>query len=544
MAEGRNTNPFLMLKTIKVPNNIVIVFSIIILAALLTWIVPGGQYDRQTIKVNGVERTVIVNGTFKSVDHHPQTWQIFSAFYTGFVKMSHIVVFILMIGGAFWIMNETRSIDIGILSFLNLTRRFEKYRFIRMLGVDNIIMVFIMTIFSAFGAIFGMAEETLAFTIIFVQLAIRMGYDSLVGIALCYFAAHIGFAGAILNPFTIGIAQGLASVPLFTGIEYRVVCWLVFTTLAIAFVLWYAKRVKRTPSKSIMFEEDDYWRKRSEADNERIEYFTPRSAWTVAFVLLGIMLVYSFYFPSTHLRVGLNTVTGPFIPILTGLFAVTSYFALRKSLHFFILNILAFTIFYLILGVLGYDWYIMEIAALFLAMGVFTGFAAGKKNSQITKLFQEGVKDIVSAALVVGFAGGIIAILNDGQIIDTVLYSLSNSLKGSGQLTAVSIMYGFQSLLNLIITSGSAKAALTIPIMAQFSDIIGLSRQATITAFQFGAGITDMIAPTSGVLIGVLGIAKVPYGKWVKFVIPFMLFLAFVAWLLLIPTVTMKLNGF
>jgi len=533
-----------MLKSFKVPNNIVIVFSIIIIAAILTWIVPGGKYDRQTIKVNGVERTVIVNDTYKAIDSQPQTWQIFSAFYKGFINMSHIIVFILMIGGAFWIMNETKSIDIGILSFLHLTKRFERWKFVRMLGVDNIIMAFIMIIFSAFGAIFGMAEETLAFTIIFVQLGIRMGYDSLVGIGLCYFAAHIGFAGAILNPFTIGIAQGLSSVPLFTGIEYRVVCWLIFTFLAIAFVLWYARRVKKNPEKSIMFNEDEYWRKRNESDVETIRYYTPKSAWIVGGVLFIIMLVYSFWFPTTNLRVGLSTVNGPFIPVLTAIYAITSFFALRKSLHFYILNILAFTIFYLVLGVLGYDWYIMEIAALFLAMGIFTGFAAGKKNSEITKLFQEGVKDIVSAALVVGFAGGIIAILNDGLIIDTVLHSLANSLKGTGQLTAVTIMYGFQSLLNLVITSGSAKAALTIPIMAQFSDIIGLSRQATITAFQFGAGITDMIAPTSGVLIGVLGIAKVPYGKWVKFILPFMLFLAFVAWLLLIPTVTMKLSGF
>jgi len=537
-------NRLFMLKNFKVPNNIVIVFSIIIIASILTWIVPGGRYDRQTIKVNGVERTVIVNDTFKNVDSQPQTWQIFSAFYKGFVNMSHIIVFILMIGGAFWIMNETRAIDIGILSFLVLTKRFEKWKFVRMLGVDNIIITFIMIIFSAFGAIFGMSEETLAFTLIFVQLAIRMGYDSLVGIGMCYFAAHIGFAGAILNPFTIGIAQGLASVPLFTGIEYRVICWLIITFISIVFVLWYARRVKKNPEKSIMFKEDEYWRKRSESDSEKIEYYTPKSAWIVGGVLFVIMLIYSFYYPSTDLRIGLNTVKGPFIPILTGIFGISSFFALRKSLHFFVLNILGFTIFYLILGVLGYDWYIMEIAALFLAMGVFTGFAAGKKNSEITKLFQEGVKDIVSAALVVGFAGGIIAILNDGQIIDTVLHSMSSSLKGTGQLTAVTIMYGFMSLLNLVITSGSAKAALTIPIMAQFSDIIGLSRQATIMAFQFGAGITDMIAPTSGVLIGVLGIAKVPYGKWVKFVIPFMLFLAFVAWLLLIPTVTMQLNGF
>ena len=390
-------------------------------------------------------------------------------------------------------------------------------------------MTFIMVIFSTFEAIFGMAEETLAFTMIFVQLSIRMGYDSLVGIGLCYFAAHVGFAGAILNPFIIGIAQGLSSIPLFSGIEFRVVCWIIFTVILVAFLLWYAHRVKKNPAKSVMHSEDDYWRKRSESDVEAIKYYTPKPAWIVAGVLLVIMLIYSFYFPSTNFKVGLRIMKGPFIPILTALYAITSFVALRKSLHFYIFNILAFTIFYLVLGVLGYDSYIMEIAALFLAMGVFTGFAAGKKNSGITKLFQEGVKDMVSVALVVGFAGGIIAILNDVQIIDTVLYSLSNSLKGTGQITAITIMYGFMSLLNLIITSGSAKAALTIPIMAQFSDIIGLSRQATIMAFQFGSGITDMIAPTSGVLIGVLGIAKVPYAKWVKFVIPFVLFLAFVA---------------
>jgi len=390
-------------------------------------------------------------------------------------------------------------------------------------------MTFIMVIFSTFEAIFGMAEEALAFTMIFVQLSIRMGYDSLVGIGLCYFAAHVGFAGAILNPFIIGIAQGLSSIPLFSGIEFRVVCWIIFTVILVAFVLWYAHRVKKNPAKSVMHNEEDYWRKRSESDVEAIKYYTPKPAWIVAGVLLVIMLIYSFYFPSTNFKVGLRIMKGPFIPILTALYAITSFVALRKSLHFYIFNILAFTIFYLVLGVLGYDSYIMEIAALFLAMGVFTGFAAGKKNSGITKLFQEGVKDMVSVALVVGFAGGIIAILNDVQIIDTVLYSLSNSLKGTGQITAITIMYGFMSLLNLIITSGSAKAALTIPIMAQFSDIIGLSRQATIMAFQFGSGITDMIAPTSGVLIGVLGIAKVPYAKWVKFVISFVLFLAFVA---------------
>jgi uncharacterized ion transporter superfamily protein YfcC len=209
-----------------------------------------------------------------------------------------------------------------------------------------------------------------------------------------------------------------------------------------------------------------------------------------------------------------------------------------------VINLLTFTILFLVVGVLGFDWYLDEIAALFLAMGIVTGFAIGQSTSGLTKSFISGVKDIVSASLVVGFAGGIIAILNNGQIIDTILNSLSASLENTGQFSAISIMYVFQSALNLIITSGSAKAALTIPIMTDFSDIIGLSRQAMITAFQFGAGFTDMVAPTSGVLIGVLGIARIPYAKWVKFIIPFLIFILIIGWLLLIPTVTMKLNGF
>lgn len=528
----------------KLPHTYVLVFSIIIISAILTWIIPGGRYDRQTIVVNGVERSVIVSGSYKPAESVPQTWQVFSAFYEGFNNMSHIVVFILIIGGAFWIMNESKAIDIGMLAFLIFTRKLERYGLIRRLGVNNIIMTLVMIIFSIFGAVFGMAEETLAFTAIFVPLAITMGYDSLVGIGLCYFAAHIGFAGAILNPFTIGIAQGLASVPLFSGIEYRTFCWVVITVLSIAFMLWYAARIKKNPQKSIMYQEDEYWRQHHKLDLETIKYYTPLSSWLVAGGILVVLVIYSFIFPVNPMKLGLSTVTWPIIPVLTGLFAVSSYISLRKSVHFFVINLLAFTILFLVVGVLGFDWYLEEIAALFLAMGIATGFAIGQNTTALTKSFTNGVKDIVSASLVVGFAGGIIAILNNGQIIDTILNSLSSSLENTGQLSAISIMYVFQSALNLIITSGSAKAALTIPIMTDFSDIIGLSRQAMITAFQFGAGFTDMIAPTSGVLIGVLGIARIPYAKWVKFIIPFLIFILIIGWLLLIPTVTMKLNGF
>jgi uncharacterized ion transporter superfamily protein YfcC len=528
----------------NVPHNLVIVFSIVIFAAVLTWIIPGGKFDRKPVMVNGIERSVIVNGSFHYVEKQPQTWQVFSAFYKGFINMSHIIVFILMVGGAFWILNETKAIDVGIFAFLGFTRKMERFRLIRLLGVNNIIISLIMILFSLFGALFGMSEETIAFSVIFVPLAISMGYDSIVGICLCYFAAHIGFAAAILNPFTVGIAQGLASVPLFTGIEYRTLCWFIITFSGILLVLIYAARIRKNPARSPMYEADEYWRSKGSSHAENAEYNTPVAAWITAAVVSAVVVIFAVKYPSTTLSFGLSKVSSPILPVLAGLFIISSFITLRRSIHFFVLNVLAFTMIYLVVGVLGYQWYIMEIAALFLAMGLTAGFASAKKPGEITKLFTEGVKDIVSASLVVGFAGGIIAILTDGQIIDTVLNSLSGSLHGASQMSAITIMYLFQSVLNLVITSGSAKAALTIPIMAEFSDIVGLTRQATIMAFQFGAGFTDMIAPTSGVLMGVLGMARIPYVKWLKWVLPILLVLILLGFLLLIPTVTMKLNGF
>jgi uncharacterized ion transporter superfamily protein YfcC len=232
------------------------------------------------------------------------------------------------------------------------------------------------------------------------------------------------------------------------------------------------------------------------------------------------------------------------LPLLTGLFALLGFFALRKSAHFYILVLLIITILLLIVGVMGYGWYIMEIATLFFAMGIFSGIAMDYSPNRITKLFTEGAGDILSAAMVVGLAGGIIVILEDGKVIDTILYVLSRSMDGAGKFAAVSLMYVIQTVINVVIPSGSAKAALTMPIMAPFSDLIGLSRQATVMAFQFGDGFTNMITPTSGVLVGVLGVARIPYDKWVRWVTPFIIILMILGFLLLIPTVTMELNGF
>ena len=193
---------------------------------------------------------------------------------------------------------------------------------------------------------------------------------------------------------------------------------------------------------------------------------------------------------------------------------------------------------------MGYGWYLPEISGLFLAMGILSGFAAKENADNIVKLFIAGVKDILSAALVVGLAGGIIIVLQEGHIIDPILHSLASLMSEAGRVLSLGIMYLIQTMINIIIPSGSAKAALTMPIMAPFSDVIGLSRQATVMAFQFGDGFTNMITPTSGVLIGALGIARIPYDIWVKFFWKFILLLVIIGFVLLIPTATMPLNGF
>ena len=186
----------------------------------------------------------------------------------------------------------------------------------------------------------------------------------------------------------------------------------------------------------------------------------------------------------------------------------------------------------------------MEIATLFFGMGLASGIAMNYHANVITKHFLDGVKDILSAAMVVGLAGGILIVLENGHIIDSILYKLSSGMQGMGKVASVGMMYIIQNVINVVIPSGSAKAALTMPIMAPFSDVIGVSRQATVMAFQFGDGFTNMITPTSGVLIGVLGVARIPYDKWVKWVWPMILIMVILGFLLLIPTVTMDLSGF
>ena len=429
----------------KFPNTYVIIAALIVLCAVLTWFVPGGTY------VTGEDGTL----SYERVEAAPQTWQVFSAVYHGFVKQAGLIIFILVVGGAFWLLNATGAVTAGISRFIARVGRRDKW-----------VLVAITVLFSLAGAVFGMSEETIPFVGIVVPLVVSMGYDALMGMLIVYVASNIGFSAAFLNPFTVGIAQDMAGLPLFSGMGYRVFCWAVLTVLTALFVVIYAHRTRKAPAEAVRLEDIP---------------LTTRQGW--------------------------------------------------------ILIVLLLTVIALIVGVTVWEWYLPEITALFLGMGIVCGIIAGFGANRIAEELLAGAKDILSAALVVGFASGIIVILQDGHVVDSLLHGMQEGLDGTGPVASLSAMYGIQALINFLIPSATAKAAITIPIMAPFADMVGVSRQAMVLAFQFGDGFTNMVTPTSGVLIAALAMARIPYAKWVKWIWKGVAALLVIGWILLVGTV-------
>lgn len=516
---------------IKVPNTYVIIFAVIVLAAVATWLIPGGV---------------------------PQTWQVFSAIYEGFSQQAGIIAFVLIIGGAFWVVNSTKAVDEGIMKFIGKVQYLERYSLIRKAGVGNIVIVLVMLLFGLFGAVFGMSEETIVFVAVVIPLAKSLGYDEFIGVCMVYVAAHVGFAGAMLNPFTIGIAQDMAGLPLFSGIEYRVVCWVILMLLAIIFVLWQASKVKKLQSDSNLCAQSENAEHATNQDagqavnpttcpdaSAEVQDSKPRAWISFAAITISLILFAWNYAADCVIKVGSSEIHTPWLLwAANALFVVFSLISIKSSTRMYILNMLMFTIVYLVVGVMGYGWYLPEICALFMALAVASGFAYGYSADNIAKEFIAGAKDIFSAALIIGFAAGIIVILKNGEVIDKMLGSMASALENTGRVGALGTMYGIQTFINLFIPSASAKAAITMPIMAPFSDMINVSRQATVLAFQFGDGFTNMITPCSGVLMAVLSVARIPYEKWVKWIWKFILFLILAGFLLLLPTLFMNLAGF
>jgi uncharacterized ion transporter superfamily protein YfcC len=319
-------------------------------------------------------REVVVPGTYHSAPSNPQLTAAFLAPMRGFLRMGAIIGLIFIVGGAFKILNDTGAIAAGI------------HQLVRLLGRRSYLIIpIVMTVFSFFGGAYGMAEEAIPFALIFVPLALALGYDSIVGVCLSFVAAGVGFSAGFLNPFTVQISQAIAGVPLGSGIYYRVLVWVNATALAIVWVMVYAARIKADPRRSPTYE----------IDRERREEIGKAEAAHVDFTWRhGLCLLVLF-----------GTVAG------------------------------------LIVGSTMFKWYMVEFAGLFFAMGVLAGLAAGIGPNRLAKSFVTGAKDLAGAALIVAFAGGIVVILEDGKIMDTILYGMASVTSHFGGVLAAQAMY-------------------------------------------------------------------------------------------------------
>ena len=457
----------------KAPDTALIIFSIIVCAAILTWIVPPGAFDRTEMNVPGVgTREVVVPGTFRTVEREDRgvlgtlvhsAGMVFKAPILGFTdpEAAPIIAFVFLIGGSFAVLQRTGAVDAALRRLVRASQQS------RLLGL--MLLPLFMTLFSLGGATFGMAEETVPFVLIFVPLALALGYDSLTGAAIPFIGSAAGFAAAFFNPFTVGVAQGIAGVPPFSGAAFRVGLWLITTALAIAFVMWHAHRVRRDPTSSPTYVVDEVKRRGGLQLADIETSFTRRHRAVLAIFFIGLAVLVWGVLPSAQ-------------------------------------------------GGLG--WYIVEIAALFVALGLMIGTVGGLGGDGTAGAFMDGARQLAGTAVLIGLARGILIVLQDGQVIDTILYSMATALQGTSSSTAAMAMFSVQTAINFFVPSGSGQAALTMPLMAPLSDLVGVSRQTAVLAFQMGDGFTNMIIPTNAVLMGVVALAGIPWSQWARWVLP------------------------
>jgi uncharacterized ion transporter superfamily protein YfcC len=462
------------LKKLKLPHTLILIYIMVVLTVAATWVIPGGEYKR--IEKDG--RMIPVAGSYQRIESRPQGLDgLFVSPARGFMDAAAIIVIVFICGGAFSVIQRTGAVSTVIH---NLSLKFGQSKTLRVLFIPVT-----MIIFSLGGAIWGMCEETMPFILIFVPLALSLGYDTIVGVALPFLGAASGFAGAFFNPFTVGIAQGIAGLPLYSGLGYRLIVWAGGTAIVIAIVMRYAGRVHKDPKLSPTYEEDLEKRAKLKVGGAVIEKLRLTPA---------------------HKRV--MTVFGAGFAVM-------------------------------IFGILKYKWFILPIAGVFLAMGILAGVVGRLSGDDIGKSFVEGAKDMVNAALIIGTARAILIVATDGRILDTILAGMAGAIARFHPLISAEIMFVSQGVINFFVHSGTAQAALTIPIMAPLGDLVGITRQTAVFAFQLAEYINPVL-PTSGVTMGVLGLAGLRWEKWAKWLVPLLVLWVLFAALTLIPPVLMK----
>ncbi len=479
-------------KYIAMPDTLVILFGVVLLVYLLSFFVPAGKFDTQKVsyQADGVTktRTVLVASSYQVqkdangniVKNPPKVFAtdgnpgFLNFVYDGITSGDRnggavgVMAFILIIGGAFGIIMRTGVIEAGMMKLI-----------VKMSNRKILILPVMTLIFSIGGAVFGMGEEAIAFALILAPMMVAMGYDAITGVLVTYLATQVGFATSWMNPFSVAIAQGIANVPVLSGSMFRIIMWAVFTLAIMIYSVIYARSIHKNPQKSLSYESDNYFRQQM-SEIDATAHFGIASWSIIAVLVLGMVWV--------------------------------------------------------VYGVIEKAYYIPEIATQFFAMGLVIGAISviGRINDMnvnvMAKAFKSGAADLLPAALIVGMAHGIILMMGGGDatqftMLNTVLNASANLVSGLNEYVSAIAMFLFQSIFNIFVTSGSGQAALTMPLMAPLADLVGVGRQIAVLAFQLGDGWTHCIMPTSAALMGTLGVARVEYSAWVKFIFKFYLFL-------------------
>lgn len=454
------------IKQFKVPHVYAIIFALMVIFAVLTWIVPSGSYQRQEVNGREVtvagtyeqsEKTYIDEETGDEVDLRQGVFDVLQAPTRGIQEAIEVVAFILIVGGSFQVITKTGAITSGMG---RVVRRFK--------NKDILIIPIAMVLFALGGTSFGMAEETLPFFAIFMPIMMAMGFDSMTAFMVVFVGARTGYIASTINPFNVLIAQGILGIQGNPQLWLRMIAWVVLTAVAITWVVLYARRVKKNPESSITFEDDIAKKVEFAADESALDAeFTGRQKGVLAVFIAGMCLI--------------------------------------------------------IWGLVTQGWYMNEISAVFLAMGLLAGVIAGFSQDVIAQEFVAGIADFAFSAIVVGLARGILVIASDGMIIDTILNALATGLGGIPAVLFTTLLYAVENLLAILVPSSSGLAALTAPIFGPLTELMGLNPEAAVWALSMGSATMSLICPTGAILVAGLGVCKIKLGQWWKTVWKFFL---------------------
>ncbi len=432
----------------RIPHTYVLLFGLMVIAAVSTWIIPAGSYDR----VVREGRELIDPRSFHPVAAKPAGIpELLLAFPRALAEVADIVFYILIIGGAFGVLNRTGAVRAGINSLVR-----------RLGGKRSVLVISLTLVFAIGGGSIGIAEETLVFLPALLMLARSLGYDSLLAGGIALVGANAGFASAFMNPFTVGVAQGIVGLPLFSGLALRLGLWALMTAITIAWLARYAARVQADPSTSLMYELDQ--QREPLADSASEGRFARRHTAVLVAALLALVL--------------------------------------------------------LAVGALSWNWGIRELSALFFGLAVVAGPVGGVSADETARSFVRGAADLAYAGLVVGLARSTLVILRDAQVMDTITRAMALTIRHLPSSLSVVGIYIIQNLLHFIVPSGSGQAAVSMPVLAPLGDLLGITRQTNVLAYQLGNGLTNVFIPTQGYFMAALGILGIPWSKWVRWLAP------------------------